>query len=70
MLDVQVSLGKQHSSVHAKAALGQLLNEVGDKRPALWAFSLGAPLRALAWCHSPYASLALIGYTLIVGLFD
>jgi hypothetical protein len=35
VLDVQVSSGKQHSSVHAKAALGRLLDELGDKRPAL-----------------------------------
>ena len=35
VLDVQVSAGKQHTSVHAKAALGRLLDELGDKRPAL-----------------------------------
>lgn len=35
VLDVQVSSGKQHASVHAKAALGRLLDELGDKRPAL-----------------------------------
>ena len=35
VLDVQVSSGKQHSSVHAKAALGRLLDELGDKRPVL-----------------------------------
>ena len=35
VLDVQVSSGKQHTSVHAKAALGRLLDELGDKRPAL-----------------------------------
>jgi hypothetical protein len=35
VLDVQVSSGKQHSSVHAKTALGRLLDELGDKRPAL-----------------------------------
>lgn len=35
VLDVQVSSGKQHSSVHAKAALGRLLDELGDKRPTL-----------------------------------
>ena len=35
VLDVQVSSGKQHSSGHAKAALGRLLDELGDKRPAL-----------------------------------
>ncbi len=35
VLDVQVSPGKQHSSGHAKAALGRLLDELGDKRPAL-----------------------------------
>jgi hypothetical protein len=35
VLDVQVSTGKQHTSAHAKAALGQLLDELGDKRPAL-----------------------------------
>jgi hypothetical protein len=35
VLDVQVSCGKQHSSVHAKAALGRLLDELEDKRPAL-----------------------------------
>jgi hypothetical protein len=35
VLDVQVSAGKQHTSGHAKAALGQLLDELGDKHPAL-----------------------------------
>ncbi|WP_154402285.1 transposase, partial [Ornithinimicrobium cavernae] len=35
VLDVQVSSGKQHSSGHAKTALGRLLDELGDKRPAL-----------------------------------
>ena len=39
VLDVQVSSGKQHSSVHAKAALGRLLDELGEgpdsRRPAL-----------------------------------
>ena len=35
VLDVQVSSGKQHTSGHAKAALGRLLDELGDKAPAL-----------------------------------
>jgi hypothetical protein len=35
VLDVQLSPGKQHSSSHAKAGLGQLLDELGDKRPTL-----------------------------------
>jgi hypothetical protein len=35
VLDVQVSSGKQHTSGHAKAALGRLLDELGDKRQAL-----------------------------------
>jgi hypothetical protein len=35
VLDVQVSTGKQHTSGHAKAALGRLLDELADKRPAL-----------------------------------
>ena len=35
VLDVQVSSGKQHTSVHAKAALGRLLDELADRRPAL-----------------------------------
>ena len=35
VLDVQLSGGKQHTSVHAKAALGRLLDELGDRRPAL-----------------------------------
>ena len=39
VLDVQVSSGKQHTSVHAKTALGRLLDELGDgpegRRPAL-----------------------------------
>jgi hypothetical protein len=35
VLDVQVSSGKQHTSGHAKAALGRLLDELADKRPAL-----------------------------------
>ena len=35
VLDVQVSSGKQHTSVHAKAALGRILQELGERRPAL-----------------------------------
>jgi hypothetical protein len=35
VLDVQVSTGKQHTSGHAKSALGRLLDELGDKHPAL-----------------------------------
>ena len=35
MDDVQVSSGKQHTSVRAKAALGRLLEKLGDKRPAM-----------------------------------
>jgi hypothetical protein len=35
VLDVQVNSGKQHTSLHAKAALGRLLDVLGDKRPAL-----------------------------------
>jgi hypothetical protein len=40
VLDVQVSTGKQHTSGHAKAALGRLLDELaqdpaGDRRPEL-----------------------------------
>jgi hypothetical protein len=40
VLDVQVSSGKQHTSVHAKTALGRLLDELGqdprgNRRPAL-----------------------------------
>ena len=35
VLDVQVSSGKQHTSVHAKTALARLLDELADRRPAL-----------------------------------
>lgn len=35
VLDVQVSPGNQHSSAHAKAGLGNLLDELGEQRPAL-----------------------------------
>jgi len=36
VLDVQVSAGKQHTSGHARAALGRLLDELGEgRRPAL-----------------------------------
>ena len=35
VLDVQLKPGKQHSSAHAKAGLGQLLDELGEQRPAL-----------------------------------
>ncbi len=35
VLDVQVSTGKQHTSGHAKTALGRLLDELNDRRPAL-----------------------------------
>ena len=35
VLDVQVSSGKQHTSVHAKTALARLLDELADRCPAL-----------------------------------
>jgi len=35
VLDVQVSSGKQHTSVHAKTALARLLDELSDRPPAL-----------------------------------
>lgn len=35
VLDVQVSPGKQHTSIHAKAGLARLLDELGDKGPSL-----------------------------------
>ena len=35
VLDVQVSAGKQHTSLHAKAALGRLLDELEAQRPTL-----------------------------------
>ena len=35
VLDALLSTGKQHSSGHAKAAMGRLLDELGDKAPAL-----------------------------------
>jgi hypothetical protein len=35
VLDVQVSPGKQYTSAHAKAGLGQLLDELGTRRPTL-----------------------------------
>jgi hypothetical protein len=35
VLDVQINSGKQHTSGHAKTALGRLLDELSDKRPAL-----------------------------------
>ena len=35
VLDVQVSSGKQHTRVHAKAALGRVLDELGDKQPEM-----------------------------------
>ena len=35
VLDVQLKPGKQHTSAHAKAGLGQLLDDLSDKRPAL-----------------------------------
>jgi hypothetical protein len=35
VLDVQVNPGKQHTSIHAKAGLARLLDELGDRRPAL-----------------------------------
>jgi hypothetical protein len=34
----------------------------------IWVFALGPPFDSLAWYHSLYASLALIGYTLITPL--
>lgn len=35
VLDVQVSSGKQHASRYMKAGLGRLLDELGERRPAL-----------------------------------
>jgi len=35
LLDVQISAGKQHTSLRAKAALARLLDELDDRRPAL-----------------------------------
>jgi hypothetical protein len=35
VLDVQLSPGDEHTSAHAKAGLGQLLDELGDKRPVM-----------------------------------
>jgi hypothetical protein len=35
VLDVQLSPVKQHTSAHAKAGLGQLLDGLGQRRPAL-----------------------------------
>lgn len=35
VLDVQVNPGKQHTSIHAKAGLARLLDELADQRPAL-----------------------------------
>ena len=35
VLDAVLSSGKQHPSGHAKAAMGRLLDELGDKAPAL-----------------------------------
>jgi hypothetical protein len=35
VLDAQLSPGKHHSSGHAKAALGRLLDELGERGPAL-----------------------------------
>ena len=35
VLDAVLTSGKQHSSGHTKAHLGRLLDELGDKRPAL-----------------------------------
>ena len=35
VLDVQVSSGKQHTRLHAKAAWGRLLDELGDQRQSL-----------------------------------
>jgi Transposase DDE domain group 1 len=58
VLDVQVSSGKQHSSTHAKAALGRLLDELVDRRPALVRGDSGygneAILRALEQRGQPY----------------
>lgn len=35
VLDVQLNPGKQHTSIHAKAGLARLLDELGAQRPAL-----------------------------------
>lgn len=35
VLDVQINPGHQHSSSHAKAGLGRLLDELEDRKPAL-----------------------------------
>jgi hypothetical protein len=36
----------------------------------VWVLALGAPFDALDWYHPLYASLVLIGYTLVVALLE
>lgn len=37
---------------------------------SVWVFALGTPFDSLEFYHPLYASLLLIGYTLVVGLFE
>ena len=36
----------------------------------VWVFALDAPFDILSWYKPPYASLILIGYTLVIGLVE
>ena len=61
VLDVQVNSGKQHTSVHAKTALGRLLDELGDKRPALVRGIRVTATKASCWSWRAEASPTCCG---------
>lgn len=37
---------------------------------AVWVFAIGAPFDSLSWYRAIYASVLLIGYTLVIGRID
>ena len=59
---------KQTQSPGQSAAIKQII--ISTIAFSVWVFALGAPFDALAWYQPLYASLLLIGYTLVVGLFE
>lgn len=57
---------KQTAMAGQSPAITQIL--VATIAFVVWAFALGGPFAGLAWYEPAHGSLALIGYTLLVGL--
>lgn len=59
---------KQTTVANQTTAVKQII--VSTIAFGVWVFALGAPFDALEWYRPLYASLLLIGYTLVVGLVE